>query len=288
MIVMTKIFVAAFTILLIAVLSSQISQYVIPSNVQNSQSSASDSAQIVPTPTPTPTPLPIPAHSGRQVEIPILTYHYIGNNPNPEDKRRESLQVTPDKFEEQMKYLSENGYHTIDFDRLFAVLSGQAILEPKSIILTFDDGYIDFYVNAYPILSQYNLHAVSFIPTGLIGGSYYMNWDQIREINLSGLVSFQSHSVNHSDLISLNDTQLAYQLSESRKVLEEKLGKIVNTFCYPYGRSDERVWQAVRQAGYIGAVGTWVSSTISEGVILDMPRIKISGTYNLGEFISRL
>lgn len=244
--------------------------------------------QSSPTPTPTATPLPIPAHSGRQVEIPILTYHYIGYNPNPEDKSRQYLQVTPDKFEEQMKYLSENGYQTIDFDRLFAVLSGQAILEPKSIILTFDDGYVDFYINAYPILKQYNLHAVSFIPTNLIGGSYYMNWDQIREINSSGLVSFQSHSVNHSDLISLSDSQLKYQLGESKKVLEEKLGKNINTLCYPYGRSDERVWQAVREVGYIGAVGTWVSSTISEGVILDMPRIKISGTYNLSDFISQL
>lgn len=285
---MMKLLVVIIAIILIVVLTDGIKQSVEPLSGQNLQPSASESAQVSPTIKPTPTPLPIPTHSGRQVQIPILTYHYIGNNPNPEDKSRDYLEVTPDKFEEQMKYLSENGYQTIDFDRLYAILSGQATLPSKAIILTFDDGYIDFYVNAFPILKKYNIHAVAFIPTALVGGSYYMNWDQIKEINSSGLVSFQSHSVNHSDLISLNDAQLNYQLIESKRVLEENLGRIVNTFCYPYGRSDERVWQAAKKAGYIGAVGTWVSSTISEGVIFDMPRIKISGTYDLNNFASQL
>lgn len=243
------------------------------------------SAQVTPTPKPT---LSIPTPAGKSVRVPILTYHYIGNNPNPADKVRDNLEVTPNKFEEEMSYLAKSGYNTITFDTLYAGLHGQASLPGKPIILTFDDGYIDFYVNAYPILRRYGLHAVSFIPTGLMGQGYYMSWAQIKEINATGLVSFQAHSITHPNLTSLTNDQLKYQIFESKRILEAQLGKKVNTFAYPYGASDGRVWQAVKDAGFIGAVGTWGGVVESEGTIYDMPRIKISGGIDLKTFISRL
>lgn len=236
---------------------------------------------------PSPTPLPIPKHSGRQVKVPILTYHYIGNNPNPDDKTRENLQVTPDKFEDQMKYLSENGYSTITLGTLYAALKGGS-LPPKSVILTFDDGYIDFYFNAFPILSRFGFKAVVFIPTSLVGGSYYMSWDQIKEIDSSNLVVFEAHSVNHINLVGLSHDKLTYQITESKRVLEEQLGKKVNFFAYPYGLSDESTWKAVGDAGYLGGVGTWYGKEQSEGNVLDMPRIKISGEMDIADFASRL
>jgi peptidoglycan/xylan/chitin deacetylase (PgdA/CDA1 family) len=288
MIMMKKILTVTLILLLIAIFLNIFGTSTDFRNTQVSQSSSDNLVKVMPSPEPTSSLLPAPIHSGRQIRIPILTYHYVGMNPNPEDKIRDNLEITPEKFEDQMRYLSENGFQTIDFDRLYAVLSGKATLEPKSIILTFDDGYIDFYINAFPILKQFNLRAVSFIPTGLIGSSYYMNWNQIREINSTGLISFQAHSVNHLDLTTLNDAQLEYQLGESKKVIEQNLGKIVNTFAYPYGNSNPSIWQATKNAGYIGAVGTWVSSTISEGVIFDMPRIKISGKSSLDNFISQI
>ncbi|MBI2021789.1 polysaccharide deacetylase family protein [Candidatus Daviesbacteria bacterium] len=229
-----------------------------------------------------------PVPQGRQLRVPILTYHYIGNNPNPDDKARDNLSVSPDKFEEEMAYLQKQGYATISLDTLYAALKGQVTLPDKSIILTFDDGYVDFYVNAYPILRKYNLHATSFIPTGLIGQGYYLNWDQIKEMDASGLISFQSHSVTHADLPSLSSDQLKYQLAESKKTLEAQLGKPVNFMAYPYGTSNSTVWQAAKEAGYMGAVGTWSSTIQSEGTIMDMPRIKIPGGIELQVFASRL
>lgn len=253
--------------------------------IQESPKQATSSAEVSST---KPTPKPIPVHSGRTLNIPILTYHFIGNNPNPNDKARDNLSVTPDKFDEQMAFLAKNGYQAISFDTLYAILKGQTSLPTKPVILSFDDGYVDFYLNAYPILRKYNLNAVVFVPTGLIGGSYYMNWAQIKEINGSGLVSFQAHSVSHPNLTSLTDDQLKFQLSESKKVLESQLGKPVNTIAYPYGSSDTRVWQEVKNAGYIGGVGTWTSNVVSEGVILNIPRIKIAGSYDLGTFASKI
>ncbi|MDO8618955.1 MAG: polysaccharide deacetylase family protein [Candidatus Daviesbacteria bacterium] len=240
------------------------------------------------TPKPTPRPNPIPAQRGKSVRVPILYYHYIGNNPNPADTVRDNLSVTPDRFDEEMGYLAKNGYSSITFDTLYASLNGNAPLPSKPIVISFDDGYTDFYFNAYPILRKYGLHAVSFIPTGLIGSGYYMNWNQIKEIDASGLVSFQAHSVTHPNLTVLSDDQLKYQIFESKKVLQDMLGKTVNTFAYPYGISDERAWNIVKSAGFVGAAGTWYGTIESEGTQFDMPRIRISGAIDLASFAAKL
>lgn len=230
----------------------------------------------------------IPPSYGRTVYVPILTYHYIGNNPNPADKARDYLSVAPDKFDEQMSYLSKNGYNAIILDSLDAGLMGKITLPPKPVVLTFDDGYIDFYLNAFPILKKYNLHAVSFIPTGLMGQGYYLSWAQIKQMDASGLISFEAHSVNHPNLTALTPDQVKYQITESKKVLEAQLGKPVNFFAYPYGASNEQIWQAVKSAGYVGALGTWYGITLSEGNILDWPRIKIPGNISTLDFAKKL
>ena len=279
---MAAIFVIFITILAVFIFKPQTNFF------QQTPYSATVATQSGMVAKPTPKPIPIPVQTGRSVRVPILTYHYIGNNPNQADKARDNLKVTPDKFEEEMGYLSKNGYNTITFDTLYASLSGTSSLPPKPVILTFDDGYIDFYLNAFPILRRYRLHAVSFIPTGLMNQGYYMSWSQIREIDSTGLVSFQAHSVSHPNLAALTDDQLKYQINESKKVLQAQLGKPVNTFAYPYGISSERVWSVVKSAGFIGAVGTWYGSIESEGTILDMPRIKIDGGTDLAGFASKL
>lgn len=232
--------------------------------------------------------IPIPQNYGAHVNVPILTYHYVGNNPNPADKARDALSVTPGKFEEQMSYISKNGYNPISVDTLYAILKGNASMPSKPIVLTFDDGYIDFYTTVFPILRRFNFHAVSFIPTGLMNQGYYMSWFQIKEIDSTGLVSFGAHTVNHLNLASLPPDKLTYQLVESKKVLESELGKPVNFIAYPYGVSNELVWAAAKRAGYAGAMGTYFGTTVSEGNVYDMPRIKVSGAWSIEEFAKRI
>lgn len=279
--------IVALFLFLISLLSFSPNKIKVIKQFVAQRNEASGAAKIA-SPSAFPKRLVHPANFGRQTRVPILTYHYIGNNPNPADKARDNLEVVPDKFEEQMNYLSKNGYNTISFDTLYAVLHGVSSLPLKPVILTFDDGYIDFYLNAYPILRRYGLHAVSFIPTGLVGKGYYMSWPQIKEIDASGLVSFQAHSVDHPNLAGLSDDKLKYQIWESKKALEAELGKPVNTFAYPYGVTDERVWAAVKAAGFVGAVGTWYGVIESEGTIYDMPRVKIGGGMTIEKFPSLL
>lgn len=224
---------------------------------------------------------------GRSVMVPILMYHYIGLNPNPADKLRDDLSVHPDIFDDQMSVLKAHGYSPITLETLYAAIKGQTALPAKPIILTFDDGYVDFYVNAFPILRKYGFHAVSFIPTGLMDQAYYLHWNQIKEMDATGLVAFEPHSVTHANLASLGQAELMNQLTESKQVLESHLGKHTEFMAYPYGVSNSYVWEAARKAGYLGSVGTWYGTTEDEGNIMDMPRIKVAGTWTKDIFAQR-
>ncbi|MDO8570300.1 MAG: polysaccharide deacetylase family protein [Candidatus Daviesbacteria bacterium] len=242
---------------------------------------------IIPTPKPT-EKIYAPQISGNQIRVPILMYHYIGNNPNPTDKQRDYLSVTPDKFEEQMKYLKENGYNTISLDTLYPAIRGQITLPAKSIILTFDDGYMDFYTNAYPILLKYGLHATVFIPTNLMNQGYYLSWNQIREMSGSGLINFGAHGVNHYHLTSVSPQTAESEIIQSKKILQDNLGIPINFIAYPFGAVNENIIKITKNAGYMGALGTWANKTQSEGTIFNMPRLKVGGGADLQTFIDLL
>lgn len=229
-------------------------------------------------------PIFIPPQSGNSLKVPILFYHYVGNNPNPKDLQRDALSITPDKFDEQMKYLRDNGYTSISLDTLFAALKKQTTLPNKPVVLTFDDGYIDFYYNAYNILRNYGLSATVFIPTGLMGTSYYLTWPQIKEMHSSGLIQFGAHSVHHYNLPSLSQEAALNELTESKKVLQDQLGVPINFMAYPNGAVSDSVVGLVQKAGYIGAAGTWQGNIQSEGTIYNMPRIRVSGTIDISNF----
>lgn len=218
--------------------------------------------------------------------VPILMYHYIGNNPNPKDTARNTLSVAPDKFEAQMDYLFKNGYTPITLDTLYGIFNKQTTAPAKPVVLTFDDAYIDFYTTAFPILRRFNFHAVSFVPTGLVGGSYYMNWNQIKEIQASGLVTFEAHTVKHVNLVSQSFANALKEMLDSKNVLQTQTGYPVNSIAYPFGASNGTVQKAARQAGFVGGLGVWRGKAIGPG--MNLPRIRITGQMSLKDFASRL
>lgn len=225
-----------------------------------------------------------PKLTNAQVNVPILMYHYVGENPNPADFGRNYLSVTPDKFEEQLTYLKNNAFTPITLDNLYGIFNSHATPPAKPIVLTFDDGYIDFYTTAYPILAKYNFKAVSFIPTGLIGTGYYMNWDQIREIQRSGLVTFEGHTMTHPNLTFLPPGQALRELKEGKEILQSQTGYPVNFIAYPYGISNYQVQELAKQAGFVGGVGTWLGKADQPGI--DIPRIRINGSISIEQFAS--
>lgn len=230
----------------------------------------------------------VPQSVDYQLRVPILMYHYISNNPNPEDRARYSLSTPPDLFESEMKYLIENDYTTLTLDTLYVALQKSTTLPIKPVILTFDDGYIDFYINAFPILRRFNLHATVFIPTGLMNQGYYLQWSQIQEMQASGLVHFGAHTVNHAHLPALSADKILFELTESKRILQDKLGVPINFLSYPGGSTNSQIIELTKKAGYMGSVGTWAGLIQSKKTIYNMPRVRINGYIDLTRFINFL
>lgn len=194
--------------------------------------------------------------SAHSVRVPILLYHYIEVNKDPKDTIRQSLTVSPYWFEEQAKFLVQNGYTTITLEELTDALMGKKDLPPKPVILTFDDGYRDFYTDAFPILKKYNLKATNFVFPNVLNKKNNMDTWMIQEVINSGLVTIGSHTLSHAYLPKLSKELAHKEISESKIVLEQIIGKPVRVFAYPYGAFDQSVVDLVRQAGYTAAVAT--------------------------------
>lgn len=186
------------------------------------------------------------------LKVPILMYHHIGN---PE-KFPSGLAVAAKNLEEQLTYLQNQGYIFIDLDLLYDSLKNKKSLGVKNIILSFDDGYEDFYLEAFPILKARKIKATLFIIVNKIGTTGYLDWSQIRELVSSGLITIGSHTLNHTSLSSQNLTSAKKEIFESKKIIENHLGKRVDYFSYPYGTNDVIIAKLLEQAGYKAAVTT--------------------------------
>ncbi len=181
---------------------------------------------------------PAPQTVPEGVEVPVLMYHAVSD----ELWGIESLFVSPARMEEQLKWITENGYTPIWFEDLHRLNSIE-----KPIILTFDDGYSDNYTDLYPLLKKYQVKATVFMITGSIGEEHYLTEQQIKEMAESGLVSFQSHTVTHRLLTQLNAEELKTELTESKKALFELTGKQPFVLCYPTGEYSKAVLEAVEK-----------------------------------------
>ena len=181
-----------------------------------------------------------------------LMYHHVGILDDPQAEQF-PFTMRPDMLERQILFLKANGYTPISLEELTtAYRAGKSSIQ-KPVMLTFDDGYLDNYQNLFPLLKKYNVPALIFLITDRVGTPEYMSWDQIKEMQDSGLVSFGSHSLSHRRLRSLPDEEIVREITESKRVLEEKLGRPVTAFCYPFGAGgfDKRVRPQVFKAGYL-------------------------------------
>lgn len=178
-------------------------------------------------------------------KILVLNYHQVSNVFNP-------LAVPVNDFSAQMRYLIDGGYVAITPDELAAGLEGELELPEKPVLITFDDGYIDNYTNAFPILKSLGLRATIFIVPAFLGRPQYLNWDQLKEMEQSG-INIQSHTLNHSKLEELPDDEIRSELLNSKLVLEEQLGHSVDFLAYPTGTYNLHIAGIAKDVGYKGA-----------------------------------
>ncbi|MCX6808204.1 MAG: polysaccharide deacetylase family protein [Candidatus Berkelbacteria bacterium] len=193
----------------------------------------------------------LPNLVGGQNRIPILMYHYIRDLNDPSDKIGTNLSVSPANFAKELGILQAHDYTTVTFEE---IAQNPALTVKNPIILSFDDGYEDFYTAAYPELKKHQMKAVSYVITGKVGGEY-MTAAQIKEISDYG-IEIGSHTISHPDLRTLNGQKLKSELTESKATLEAITGKTVISFCYPSGKYNDMVVAAVKNAGYLDATTT--------------------------------
>ena len=217
------------------------------------------------------------------VKVPILMYHYIRTNPDSRDRLGFALSVTPAEFAAQMDWLAINGFHAVTPADLFAYLSGTRGLPSRPVILSFDDGYADFYNSALPILWAHDFTAVAYIVSGFIGRPGYMTAAQVSEADRSG-IEIGSHTVDHANLARSAPGSVTTEVVASKQALEQLLGHPVLAFCYPSGQFNGAVTAAVRAAGYNDATTTAFGFVHYLSDRYTWSRLRISGGESLSSF----
>lgn len=194
--------------------------------------------------------------------IPSLMYHKIG--AYPPGSRLQKLWVTAEDFRWQLQYLKDHGYTTLRFaDWRDAEVGGKA-LPSNPVLITFDDGYANNYELAFPLLKEFQMKANIFLvyETMEKHNAWHdpetepwlrmLTWAEIAEMQDSGLVEVGSHTMKHRNLAQIPLEDVAWELTESKRRLEEKLGREMVGFAYPYGAGAfvPEVRCAARAAGY--------------------------------------
>ncbi|HEY61031.1 MAG TPA: polysaccharide deacetylase family protein [Anaerolineae bacterium] len=249
-----------------------------PANTHTQVPSITPSPTITGTPTPTATWV---YHPAGEIEVPILLYHHVSDE---EDGNR--YYVTPRAFQKQMEMLYERGYKTITVSQLLDVLIYGGELPPKPIVITFDDGHMSVYEDAYPIMEKYGFVGVFYIVANRLESDGFVGVKELKYLSNHGW-EIGSHSFSHPDLTS-SHKQAKHELLDSRLFLEEKLGIKIQTFAYPYGTIDPFIATKTQNYGYRGAVGLGTSIKHTYGTMYYLSRIEIHGTDNLKMFSSYL
>ena len=215
------------------------------------------------------------------LKIPILLYHYVEYNKDKRDFLRNSLNIPPHIFEAQIKTLQAAGYAFITPKDLPKLLDAPSADEKKYAILSFDDGYEDFYTYAFPILKKYNVRTINYVVYNFIGRPNYLKEGQIKEIIKSGLIEIGSHTLNHISLTGLNEQLAKTEIEQSKKLLEEKFGVKIESFAYPYGFYNAQIKQMVRSAGYTTSVTIDAGNVVDKRSLLELKRVRPG--YNIGK-----
>jgi len=236
-----------------------------------------------------------------QYVVPVIMYHKIDNS-----SAASRLSVSPESFKRQMRFLKNQHYNVVKLEELAGMikengahlgsspgflgrnteprfiganLSGRMYkIPPKTIVITFDDGYESNYISAFPVLKQLGLHATIFIIPALVGREGYATWSQIVEMSESGFITIGSHSMTHPWLPTQPVQKLDQEIRDSKIAIESRLKKEAAAFSYPLGGFNKDVREKVVQAGYKIAVATNPGKKYPKHDIFAMKRLRISST----------
>jgi peptidoglycan/xylan/chitin deacetylase (PgdA/CDA1 family) len=234
----------------------------------------------------------------RHARTPILMYHGIRDGVGTKHPYFET-NTSPRLFEAHMQFLWDNGFKAVHLDR--AVEAMEAGEKGKRyVVITFDDGYRDFYTNAFPVLSKYGHKATMFVVTGHTGDQpirrddcEFMTWAEVREVARYG-IEIGSHTVSHPELYRLTEPHVEEELVVSKRTIEDQLGRPVRSFAYPFAFPEEDegftavLQQLLERNGYENGVSTIVGTASSENNRFVLPRVPVNSFDDLNLFRAKL
>ena len=219
--------------------------------------------------------------------IPILMYHSISDDAETVHPYYRTS-TSPQQFASQMEYLHESGYTACSPAQAIQQLQQQTQGMAKLVVITFDDGYRNFYQYAFPALSQHGFSATVFLPTAYIGdrplqfkGKDCLTWAEVRELNNHGIL-FGSHTVTHPWLRELSFPAVNEEITNSKATIEDKLGSAVDSFAYPYAFPQmdtdftKMLRDSLRRAGYQNGVSTIVGRANRNSEPLFLERLPVN------------
>ena len=217
-------------------------------------------------------------------------YHQVGEFPAPTHHKAGFCHIR--RFRAQLGYLHRFGYRVISLDQALAGLFGGEVLPHRAVVLTFDDGYQNFYDHAYPALLEYRMPATVFLVADLLGenarwleadgryGPPLLDVQKIKEMHQHN-ISFGSHTLNHVRLSRIEPDRMRTEIIDSKSRLEDRLGEPVDHFCYPYGDYHQAARDTVIEAGYRSALTCIRGAANQADNRFEIPRKAISYGDNL-------
>ncbi|PIT89392.1 MAG: hypothetical protein COU27_00655 [Candidatus Levybacteria bacterium CG10_big_fil_rev_8_21_14_0_10_36_7] len=198
------------------------------------------------------------------IRIPILLYHYVEYVKDKKDTARQDLDTTPAIFEMQIATLKNAGFTFILASDVADILDGKKPAPKNPILITFDDGYADFYTDAYPILKKYGAKATIYVVPGLINDKNYLTLKQLINLSKNENIEIGAHTISHAVLKNTTIEKVKYEVLGSKEMLEDMLGIEIVSFAYPYGDFDNQAIEIVKNAGFKTATSTILGVVVNE------------------------
>lgn len=203
----------------------------------------------------------------KNINIPIFVYHDVVKEKTAED----FMQTTDEIFKKQITGLLDLGYQFISYEDLVAYNNGEKKLKNKVVLLTFDDGLAENYTTLFPIIKELNVPITINLIDAKVGNNGYMNWDQIKEMYASGLVSFHTHGKFHLKASEVDTKTCVENVLSAHKNIEENLDKtILKVFTYPYGVYDEEKISTLEEEGFIQNL---TDNKVNDSKTLDLSKL---------------